>query len=293
VRLRFFAAWWGRDGDGVEPMVEEVASSGYDGIETFVPADSRERQRLARAIERAGIACVAHQYEADGDDATCRRQLAENLRRAADLAPVLVNSHTGRDFWPAHRIDPLLDVAAEVEQELGVEVLHETHRSRFPYAAAVTAGYLARRPDLRLTADLSHWACVSETLLEDQSELLNAALRRTHHTHLRVGSAQSAQVSDPAHPRWRRELDAHVGWWRQIRDHRAAAGDDAMTLTCEIGPPPYMPIDDDTGAARSDFRAQNVWLREHVRACLETGGPGASVMGRADEAGGLMNREGR
>jgi hypothetical protein len=268
MRLQFFAAWWGRDGDGIEAMVDEVAMSGYDGIETFVPADPGDRQRLARAIERSGLACIAHQYEADGDDATCRRQLAENLRRAGDLAPVFVNSHTGRDFWRPDRIAPLLDVAIEAAEALDVDVLHETHRSRFPYSAAVTMEYLARRPDLLLTADLSHWACVSETLLEDQGDALEAALRRTRHTHLRVGSAQSAQVPDPAHPRWKRELDAHVGWWRRIRDHLAADGHETMTLTCEVGPPPYMPVDDATGEALSDFRAQNLWLREHVRAAL-------------------------
>jgi hypothetical protein len=273
MRLLFFAAWWGRDGDGIEAMVDEVATSGYDGIETFVPADEAERLRLARAIERSGLACIAHQYEADGDDATCRRQLAENLRRAGDLAPQFVNSHTGRDFWPPDRIDPLLDVAADAAQALGVDVLHETHRSRFPYAAAVTREYLARRTDLFLTADLSHWACVSETLLEDQADALDAALRRTRHTHLRVGSAQSAQVPDPAQPRWRRELDTHVGWWRQIRDHLDADGHETMTLTCEVGPPPYMPVDDATGDAMFDFRAQNVWLREHVRASLMEEGP--------------------
>jgi sugar phosphate isomerase/epimerase len=271
MRLQFFAAWWGRDGDGVDAMVDEVAASGYDGVETFVPADATTRRRLAAAIERAGLACITHQYEADGDDATCRRRLGENLRRAADLAPALVNSHTGRDFWPSGRIDPLLDIAAEVAEELGVPIVHETHRSRFPYAAAVTASYLERRPDLMLTADLSHWACVSETLLEDQPEALAAALARTRHTHLRVGSAQSAQVPDPSHPRWRRELDTHVGWWRAIQAHLAAAGHDTMTLTCEIGPPPYMPIDADSGLPSADFRAQNLWLREHVRAALEAG----------------------
>ena len=268
MRLQFFAAWWGRDAGGIESMVDEVAASGYDGIETFVPADAATRRRLRRAIDAAGLACVAHQYEADGDDATCRRELRENLLRAGELEPAFVNSHTGRDFWPADRIDALLDVAADAACTLGVDVIHETHRSRFPYAAAVTAAYLERRPDLFLTADLSHWACVSETLLEDQAEALSLARDRTRHTHLRVGWAQSAQVPDPAHPRWRGELDTHVGWWTGIRDRLVAAGRDVMTLTCEIGPPPYAPFDAGTGEPLVDFRAQNLWLREHVRAVL-------------------------
>lgn len=268
MRLDFYAAWWGRDAHGIEAMVDEVASEGYDGIETFVPPGAEDRRRLRRAIDSAGLRCIAHQYEADGDDKTVRRQLRDNLLRAGELEPVLVNSHTGRDHWPAERIDPLLDVAADVARTLGVEVLHETHRSRFPYSAAVTAGYLERRPDLLLTADLSHWACVSETLLDDQADALELALAHTRHTHLRVGWAQSAQVPDPAHARWRTELETHVGWWRRIRDHLAASGREAMTLTCEVGPPPYTPVDPDTGAPLYDFRAQNRWLREHVRSEL-------------------------
>lgn len=268
MELQFFAAWWGRDDRGPEAMVDEVAAAGYDGIETSVPAAASERKQLRRMIEAAGLACIAHQYEADGDDATVRRQLAENLRRAGDLEPVLINSHTGRDFWPVERIDPLLDIADEVAAELDIEIVHETHRSRFLYAAAVTAQYLQRRPGLRLTADLSHWTCVSETLLDDQRDAVDLALRRTVHTHLRVGSAQSAQVPDPSHPRWQSELDTHVGWWRTIRDHLAAAGRSTMTLTCEVGPPPYTPVDHDTGAPSFDFRDQNLWLREHVRRTL-------------------------
>lgn len=190
MELQFFCAWWGLDHLGIEGMVDFVGSRGYDGIETFVPADPAERRRLARAIERGGLACIAHQYEADGDDATVRRQLAENLARAGDLAPVLVNSHTGHDFWPSARVDPLLDVAREAAARLGVPVLHETHRSRFPYAAAVTAEYLCGHDDLRLTADLSHWACVSETLLADQSEALELAFDRVDHVHRGHGARQ-------------------------------------------------------------------------------------------------------
>lgn len=271
MRLAFYAAWWGRDGRGVEAMVAEVAASGYDGIETFVPRDPRTRKALARAIERHGLTCIAHQFEADGDDHNYRKELRDNLHRAAELSPQLVNSHTGRDHWPPSRIDPLIEVAAEVKDVLGVPVLHETHRGRFPYSAAITATYLRRHPDLRLTADLSHWACVSESLLADQDEAVGEALTRTLHVHARVGSAQSAQVADPTSPAYRSELAAHVGWWRRVRDQHAAAGADVMTITCEIGPPPYMPVDAVTGEPVGDFRAQNMWLREHLRDALTSG----------------------
>ena len=111
MELVFYAAWWGRDGDGLDAMVASVAESGYDGIETFVPADPRRRAALGHAIATAGLSCIAHQYEAGGEGDACRRELAENLRRAGDLSPVLVNSHTGRDHWEPHRVDPLFETA--------------------------------------------------------------------------------------------------------------------------------------------------------------------------------------
>lgn len=265
MELQFFCAWWGLDHLGIEAMVELVAERGYDGIETFVPADGVARRRLATAIERAGVACIAHQYEADGDDATVQAQLAANLDRAGELAPLLVNSHTGRDFWPAARIDPLIEVAAAAADRLGVPVLHETHRSRFPYSAAVTVDYLRRHPELRLTADLSHWACVSESLLEDQAELLDEAFERVDHLHARVGWAQSAQVPDPRDARWRPAVDAHVGWWREIVRRRAAAGASSQTVTMEWGPPPYMPVDAISGEPTLDHQELNLWLRELLR----------------------------
>ena len=56
MRIDFFCAWWGLDHLGIEGMVERVAELGYDGIETFVPADAGGRARLARAIDAAGLA---------------------------------------------------------------------------------------------------------------------------------------------------------------------------------------------------------------------------------------------
>lgn len=265
VRLTFFCPWWGLDHLGVEAMVDRVASAGYDGIETFVPADPVERARLRRAIDAAGLDCIAHCYEADGDLDTWTRNYRTLLERACDFGPRFVNSHTGRDHWSPASVDRVLEVGFSVEEATGVTILHETHRSRFPYSAAVTASYLDRYPELNLTADLSHWACVSESLLEDQQHLLEPALARSVHVHARVGWAQGAQVPDPRHPRWHRELVTHMDWWRRIRDHRARAGATEMTITTEYGPPPYAPIDLVTGEPLTDFEELDRWMRDLLR----------------------------
>ena len=76
-------------------------------------------------------------------------------------------------------------------------------------------------------------------------------------------------MPDPSHTRWAGELDTHDDLWTRIHDNIAADGRDVMTLTCEIGPPPYTPVDHETGEPMYDFRAQNRWLRDHVREMLD------------------------
>lgn len=268
MELAFYCPWWGLDHLEPDAMVDLVAASGFDGIETYVPATSDGRRRLRRAIDAAGLSCIAHCYEASGAPDEWAAGYRTLLQRAADMDPVFVNSHTGRDHWDQRAVDRLLDIGFEVEAASGVTILHETHRSRFPYSAAVTASYLERWPELRLTADLSHWACVSESLLEDQQHHLEPALARSVHVHARVGSAQSAQVPDVRHPRWKHELDVHVHWWRRIHAHRLAAGAEVMTITTEFGPPPYAPVDIDTGEPLTEFLELDVWMREHLRHAL-------------------------
>ena len=63
-------------------------------------------------------------------------------------------------------------------QRLGIRVLHETHRGRFAFHTASLLPYLHRFPQLRLTADFSHWCTVSESLLSDQQGLLNQIIPR-------------------------------------------------------------------------------------------------------------------
>lgn len=265
MKLEFFCPWWGLDHLGIETMVEFVADSGFDGIETFVPIDPVKQQRLVKAIDDAGLAWIAHRYEAEGDMDEWCAQYAELLRSAAGLGPRFINSHTGRDHWASDAVDRVLNLAFEIEAETEVTILHETHRSRFPYSAAVTATYLERYPELRLTADLSHWACVSESLLEDQDHHLEPALARSDHIHARVGWAQGAQVPDVRHPRWEHELAVHVDWWKRIQTHRRAAGSEVLTITTEFGPPPYTPVDIESGEPLNDFRELDRWIRDHLK----------------------------
>ena len=120
-------------------------------------------------------------------------------------------------------------------------------------------------PQLRLTADFSHWCNVSESLLEDQAESLALAIERTDHLHARVGHAQGPQVSDPRAPEWQPAVEAHLTWWDKVFTRHQQAGAATFTVTPEFGPAPYMPALPYTAQPVAEQWELNVHMMELLR----------------------------
>lgn len=72
-------------------------------------------------------------------------------------------------------------------------------------------------PQLKLTADYSHWVCVCERFLDDQEEQIRIANRSAIHVHGRIGFPEGPQVNDPRAPENREALQRHEEWWAEIR----------------------------------------------------------------------------
>jgi hypothetical protein len=98
---------------------------------------------LKRQLEELELELIVHQYRADGPFREYCKNFRDELELAASLNPVLINSHTGRDYWP--------------NDENGVKIVHETHRGRFPFCAPLSKLYFDQHPELKISADLSHW----------------------------------------------------------------------------------------------------------------------------------------
>ncbi|XRM47115.1 hypothetical protein ABZX51_010116 [Aspergillus tubingensis] len=62
---------------------------------------------------------------------------------------------------------------------------------------------LQRVPELRVTADISHWVVVCERLLdqgEEDREILDRLIPHVRHIHARMGTTQSSQCPEPLNP---------------------------------------------------------------------------------------------
>jgi hypothetical protein len=159
----------------------------------------------------------------------------------AALRPLLIDAQTGKDCFTADQNRELFDLAKAITDKTGILIAHETHRNKALFAAHIAKQLLNDNPDMVITADFSHWCCVSESLLEQQTEAVGLAISKAVHIHARVGDVESAQVSDPRAPEWQAEVEAHLAWWDQIADHRYKQGSELLTITPEFGPAPYMP----------------------------------------------------
>jgi sugar phosphate isomerase/epimerase len=267
MEIRIFAPHWGSNDLAPEVFISRVVEAGFDGIEMSLPQDAPAREAWTGAIAESGLELIAQQWETVFHPAFEEHKvaLAALLENACAARPLFVNSHTGKDFYTPAQNRELLALADAVSTRHGVPVVHEIHRSRFSGHPMLLLPYLGALPALALTADLSHWCCACESLLEDQPETLAATLPRVRHIHARVGHAQGPQVIDFRAPDAQAALQAHLGWWDRIVALRHAAGAPYMTLTPECGPTPYTQTDPASGRLLSDAWEQNVAMLRLLR----------------------------
>lgn len=264
---KVFAPHWGSADLAPQVFIDRTKAAGFDGIEMSLPQDAVERDGWVLRIADAGLCLIVHQWETvlHSDFAAHKEALRATITNACAARPLKINSQTGKDFYSQAQNLELLALGQAIANEHDIPLYHEIHRSRFSGHPMLLWPYLDAMPDLRLTADLSHWCCACETLLQDQPDTLERVLPLVGHVHARVGHAQGPQVSDFRAPEFAAELAAHLGWWDRIVDLQRAAGAAFATFTPEFGPVPYTPTAPYTQAPLADAWALNVAMLELLR----------------------------
>ena len=178
------------------------------------------------------------------------------MRRQVDacaaLDPIHINVHAGCDSWPE---DVSTRFYEDAQAIVPANASFETHRGRPLGHAFQCQRILERVPDLRLTADPSHWHVVHERFLDmntrDERVLMNTVAGRVDHVHARIGNEERPQLAAPFDDD--AAADWYVAFWRKCW----AAG--ARTACVEYGPAPYQL----TGDFR-DLWLQNCAAKEHL-----------------------------
>ncbi len=269
LKLLFAKSKWDLPDLGLADFLAKIKAAGFGASELYLPTVTETDGEVRSAHEKAGLKLVA-QIVTEGDSRDAHEESLRRLyARALSCAAVRVNCHTGADWLGFADNVRLFQTALNLEKEHGVTICHETHRGRALYNAPDTLRYLAELPDLRLTADLSHWQVVHETDdLARQSTAVDAVVDRAWHIHARVGCSQAPQVADPRAPEFAAQLKTLFAIWRRILSARAEDGADFIAITPEFGPPPYQPVEPVSGRLLADPWEVNVWMRDYLSSRL-------------------------
>lgn len=265
MRILFFRGTWGMAESKTEDQLAKIRAGGFDGVEMGAPEDAGGRQALRRLLDDLGLDLIVQIWTAGKSPEEHLLSFESQFRRAAELKPVWVNAHTGKDYFRPDENLRLVELGRRLENETGVPVVHEVHRGRMTFSAPTTAALLHAAPDLRLTADFSHWCCVHESLLADQPEAVDLAIRRSAHIHARVGHPEGPQVNDPRAPEWSAVVETHLDWWARIVRHRREQGADTLTITPEFGPPDYLPTLPFTRQPVADLWDINIYMKDMLQ----------------------------
>jgi hypothetical protein len=268
MQIKYICPYWGQEGISPADFFKKVLEEGYDGIEINIP-DSREfvvefQMELERIRKtKKDFIFIAQQvlslqHERVEEYLT---RMKRRLKELVGLQPNFINSHTGKDYFSFDDNCKAVEAAETIATQSGVRILHETHRGRFTFHTATLLPYLDRFPQLKLTADFSHWCTVSESLLSDQEHILERIIPFVYHLHARVGFSQAPQVNHPFAPEWKATLQTYMEWWRKIIEIRAKNNDSVFTVCPEFGPVPYMPTMPITQRPLSDQWTINVQMK--------------------------------
>jgi sugar phosphate isomerase/epimerase len=268
LKLQLIKSLWGMPGD-LESQLERIARTGWDGFEFDLPDEADEAQNagLRSAVESSGLPYFTL-IRTSGPDHV--RSFREQVERAGRLGAALVTSSSGDDFMPLQEKLGLFGRLLRVEEELGIRVAHETHRQTALFTPWDTAAIVREFPQIKLTADYSHWCCVSESMLDRNHDDVSLCNRHVVHIHGRVGFPGGPQVNDPRAPENAVYLDAHERWWDEIVARHVASNSPTISFDPEFGPPPrYMPSAPYTGEPTADLWEICCWMADRFRRRFE------------------------
>jgi hypothetical protein len=251
--------------DGVkwslEEKLEKIVEAGFDGVGV-------------RFLERAYVRQVTEFLGRHGKtwQAQCYPRTVDDLIPVLDLVREFGADHVNLqpDVRPYDLSEciPLLEGWIELSDRYKIPLNVETHRNRMTTDLFFTLHLLDRFPELRLTADLSHYVVGREfewPISEENHSLIHRILDNSWAIHGRIASREQIQlqISFPHHREW---TELFMAWWRYgLRSWMRRADDDAkLTFLCELGPPEYAMTGAD-GYELSDRWEESLQLRDMIR----------------------------
>jgi len=242
-KLLVYQSLWAmerRRPDGLEwslaEKLEMIRDAGFDGagVRFF---DYKYAKEVTDFLRRHGMTWQAQCYPKTVDD------LKPIIEHVKELGADHINLQPDVKPYRLEDCIPYIEGWRRLAHDAKIPAHIETHRDRMTTDLFFMLHLLDCFPDLRLTADISHYVVGREfawPISEENHGLMRRILDNAWGFHGRVASREQVQIqiSFPHHRDW---VDLFMGWWEYgFRSWRKRAPQDAtLTFLCALGPKEY------------------------------------------------------
>jgi sugar phosphate isomerase/epimerase len=270
-QVKFMCPRWGFESIPWDEFLSSVKEAGYAGIEWFPFGEDTNYKEVLELLHHYDldfciVMTVVQPYTGyENYLAALENDLSRLIEiRDENKTPLFISAQTGREFFTEDETLACIQLCDKIQDKYGVSIYQETHRNKWSFAAHVVGSMLQRYEGIKLTLDVSHWFCVSESYLEDQQKAVNLAIENTQHIHARVGHTQGPQVWNPANIEYAEALNEHLKIWDKCIELAKLNKRKYFTITPEFGPPPYLVKGDRETSMISEQWGLNLWMKNFL-----------------------------
>jgi hypothetical protein len=268
-KLLVYQSLWAmerRRPDGLEwslqQKLEMIRDAGFDGagVRFF---DYQYAKEVTSFLRAHNMTWQAQCYPKTIDD------LKPIIEHVQELGADHINLQPDVKPYRLEECIPYIEGWRRLAHDARIPVHIETHRDRMTTDLFFTLHLLDCFPDLRLTADISHYVVGREfawPISQENHALMHRILDNAWGFHGRVASREQVQIqiSFTHHREW---VELFMGWWEYgLRSLRRRAPQDAtITFLCELGPKEYAMTGPD-GYELSDRWEEAKMMMDMIRA---------------------------
>ena len=218
----------------LDEKFRRVKESGFEAVECWLN-DENERE-VKDTLDRHGLRLIL------GHRPFRIEEIRATVERAVRLGADFVFAQPADAFTHLETVAALVRYGLAFSAVQGIPFFVEVHRNNFTENLPQTIQLIEQVPDIRFTADLSHFVVVGEFYgweEERAAERMAPVLERTSHMHGRISNGEAVQVDVGDGSGQTAQFFVEL-WSIAMRHWLDGAGPgDVFPFASELGPPRY------------------------------------------------------
>jgi len=218
----------------LDEKFRRVKEAGFEGVECWLSDENEQEHK--DTLDRYGLRLTLGHHPYTLDDV--RQTVDRALRLKADF----IFAQPLHAYVPIPEAAEFCRTARKIANDAGLAFFVETHRNNIPESLNQALELIAAYPEVRFTADLSHFVVVGEFYgWQDEGaiERMMPVLERTSHMHGRISNGEAVQVDVGDGSGGTAQFFVSIWATAMAQWLKGAGPGDVFPFASELGPPRY------------------------------------------------------